>query len=137
MAKAINMEQWQLENRAAGFKGKNIGTNQGKTQGKFETQNLGIPPKQKVSNKSSKVKTFLKHQLQTFKNMGMATTYITVKCQPWYTKDGRLMLERQIIVPKFMWLNQILREFEGVKEFYYSTPEDHEGDSTFSSLVRV
>jgi hypothetical protein len=137
MTKAINMEAWQLENKAAGFAGKNHGTNQGISMGKFETQNLGIPPKQRDKEKSAKTKQFLKHQLQTFKNMGMSITHIIVKCQPWYTASGRLMLERHIIVDKFLWLNQLHRDFEGIKEVYYQTPEDQEGDSTFSSTIRV
>lgn len=133
MARGVNLQQWQLEAHAVGITGKGTSGKikfQGSSQDFSEDYDKRKPLKTnkfrpKVKSKSQ-VKNDLTKEIQRLKNNGYSVTYIEVEGKPRRSLGGKTIRETVIVMKKFLFPNQIKRDFGKVIRFYY---EDEKNDS--------
>lgn len=133
MARGINLQQWQLEAHAVGITGKGTSGKikfQGSSQDFSEDYDKRKPLKTNKFRPKAKSKTQVKNDLtkeiQRLKNNGYSATYIEVEGKPRTSLGGKVHNACVIVLNKFLFPNQIRRDYGKVLKFYY---EDEKNDS--------
>ena len=141
MGRAVNFQQWQLENASQGITGKGTSSKikfQGSRADFSEQFDARIPRKQRETKQIVSKKKDRKALLQYLKNSGMDMTCIIVPGKLKQTPEGWVVREEVKIINGFMWENQIRRDFPNAIAYYYAMYDERENDiDQCSSLFKV